>query len=290
MKLSAQMQDRGLDLAEKIGDRLGRAHVRLIMGARLGCEGDFAGQLECAMASRAEFEGVAEQPSAAGLGVWHDLGMLSAQAFLERPEEICPKLEEYAAAILRNRASDEELAALIVVSSLRAVLYTRMDELDRARAAADETVTLLERCGYLVQPPNWKSFDGPLDAYLACWDRARATGDPEAGELWRRARKLLEAMRKWTATNPFRRCRTFLYQGELAWRSQKPERAAALWRESLRMAEEIELRFEAAMAHLALGRTAAPGSASRGEHLAAAGRLFRRCRTCYYIDLVDSLI
>lgn len=72
--------------------------------------------------------------------------------------------------------------------------------------------------------------------------------------------------------------RAYLYQGEHYWLCGATTKAISKWQKALQFALDLEMRYEAGLAHLALGQYLTNDEQISQQHLASAKEIFMQCR------------
>ena len=71
-----------------------------------------------------------------------------------------------------------------------------------------------------------------------------------------------------------RSCRDSSYAGKIQMLLGKPKKALKTYRKSLKFAEDLHMRYDQGLAHLAIGESLAVGNSDRSEHILRALNIF----------------
>jgi hypothetical protein len=106
--------------------------------------------------------------------------------------------------------------------------------------------------------------------------------------LTARAASVARAARRYARLFPIGRPQALLAAGSLAWVRRRSRQAHARWRQALRIAQRLDMPYEAARAHAEIGRHLAPGAPTRHEHLAEAAAIFAQIGAAWDLAIVRS--
>jgi tetratricopeptide (TPR) repeat protein len=180
--------------------------------------------------------------------------------------------EEALAGLRRANASQgsERLdMTSITVHGLLSVALLRVGRVDEARVEADRTRSLIAASGgHPTGHPVLDGYAGLAEVSLAEWDAASS-----AAERKRARRQVEEAclfLDRYRRVFPIGEPAFRLYRGHLAARVGGQRTAVQEWKRSLRAAEALDMRYETARAHLALGTAVKAERVERDTHLGAA--------------------
>lgn len=187
-----------------------------------------------------------------------------------RPEEALVRLRR-SAELSRGQAFD---MTSITIRALTALALWRTGEDDGAAAEERAAWALVEQLGR--RPTGHLVLDGYAalaELSLARWD---AAGSSHTRRLARRhalsaCRNLRAFARAFGVGVPVR----WLYEAERHWRLGDRERALRMWRRSRAAAARLDMRYELALAHAALGDRLPAGHAPAQHHRASADALLR---------------
>jgi hypothetical protein len=221
--------------------------------------------------------------------LWCTVGIAHAHAMLLPPEEAWRHIEAARRILDEKTQGDCPILMLCSLTGFETMVLACLGELDRAREAADRVMAYARRID-MVAASLFPTLEGPLWAYIACWRSWLAESPGQVPEVARAARRALRAYRAWARLNPVGKPRMLIFAGEIDWIEGRHERARDRWRRVLDLAAAMSLPWEEACAHLALGRTASPGSTDRRRHLERARALFSRFETPYFVNQAERLM
>jgi hypothetical protein len=157
----------------------------------------------------------------------------------------------------------------ITIHGLLSLALLRVGRDDEARIEADRTRSLIAASGgHPTGHPVLDGYAALAEVSLASLDAASSTSDRD------RARRQVEEaclfLDRYRRVFPIGEPAFRFYRGQLAARVGRRRSAVQEWTRSLRAAEAIDMRYDAARAHLALGAAFTADPAERASHLAAA--------------------
>jgi class 3 adenylate cyclase/tetratricopeptide (TPR) repeat protein len=254
-----------LEEAESLFERLGD---RRLLGDTWSVQGLLAlyrGQFGPAGAAFAKLDERGARNENVQHQVWACIGWAECQLRAGRTGEAARLLETALTLLTEQPDQAEQVRAY----GLLAVVRLRRGEEAAARAAAASAARLIAQ---FKRPTSFyllEGYAGVVEVYLDQWeagDRSTATR--------RAARQACSALRTFARVFPIGQPRAQLWSGRLHHLSGRPRRARAAWRASLSAAQRLGMPFEAALAHIQLGRRA-DGPPQRQWHLERAQTLLR---------------
>jgi tetratricopeptide (TPR) repeat protein len=264
---------------KQVAQKAGEAR-RLLL--RLGDKGEFelaevllghvdyyAGRFEAALERYSEVRVSARKRGHFQHDVWSTYTMARSLIALGRLDEALPLLRE-SSELLKDK--DEPLSA-IVCGGLLATAHLHRGEWTQAREQADGVMALARRVSPMLFTES-HGYEGAARVYLELWERERTPGQrPPVAEEARKACALLSsfATRFPMALSMALRCR-----GRLHWLEGRRWRARRAWRRAVRLARELDMPYDEALAWFELARAAAPGSPEREAGLREALTGFTR--------------
>jgi class 3 adenylate cyclase/tetratricopeptide (TPR) repeat protein len=258
-----QQVQEALEEAEDLFERLGD---RRLLGDTWSVQGLLAlyrGQFQAAGAAFAKlFERGARNENMQHQ-VWACIGWAECELRAGRTGEAARLLET----ALRLLTEHPDRAEQVRAYGLLAVVRLHRGEQTAARAAASSAARLIAQ---FKRPTSFyllEGYAGVAEVYLDQWeagDRTRPTR--------RAASQACSALRTFARVFPIGEPRARLWSGRLHHLSGRPERAQRAWRASLSAAQRLGMPFEAALAHIELGRPA-DGQPQRQWHLEQAQML-----------------
>ncbi len=171
----------------------------------------------------------------------------------------------------------------IKFGGLRALVHASRQEWQAARTAADQTMDLTahQRPTYFG---TFLGYAGPAEAYLSLLEAG------QAGTHGRRqTADALGRLRGYASVFPVGRPRSALLEGRHHWLRGKPDAANRSWRNAIRLAEELSMPYELALAHYELARHLDPQDPARAGHLAASRDLFNRLQAARDLARMDRI-
>jgi tetratricopeptide (TPR) repeat protein len=152
--------------------------------------------------------------------------------------------------------------------ALALVSASRGDEA-QALAATEEALRLTAD----TRPAYYGTFlgyVGPADVHLQLWERGSSLKDP------RRAGDALARLDAFAKVFPIARPRSRLLGGRRAWLLGKHGAAIRAFESALAAAEELDMPYEAALAHMEIGRRLNGEDPARAEHLRQGRQILER--------------
>jgi tetratricopeptide (TPR) repeat protein len=215
--------------------------------------------------------------------VWSAYTMARSLLALGRLDEAMPLLRE-SSQLLEGK---HDPLSFIIMGGLLAVAHLRRGEWERARARADGVMALARRYQPMLFTES-HGYEGAAWVYLALWERERAPGQPPppvADEARGACARLASLATRFPVARPVAlRC-----TGRRLWLEGKPWRAHRAWRRSARLARELQMPYDEALAWLELARTAPPGSPEREEAVRHAMVGFTRLGCAGHLREVEAL-
>lgn len=153
--------------------------------------------------------------------------------------------------------------------------------------ALDHAKILLELTEH-SQPTSLATYEGHIGAaetYLKLWE-----ADTETQQWSAPARITCTVMRQFAKVFPFGRPRALLYDGLYQFLSGKPPEAFRLWQKSVFEAGQLNMPYEAGLAHYEIGRHLPLTDPNRQHHLQSANQFFTRLGAAYDLSLVENAI
>lgn len=166
-----------------------------------------------------------------------------------------------------KHATDDAVA---LTFSMRALYYTRVGKLDDAGHAAERAFTWARTRLRSVPPTGFVLLQGPVEAFLALYQRALEGKTPDLPAATRRARASVAAYGRWAGIYPIYDARARLFEGRLASLEGRGAQAQQRWQLALQAAEHLALPFDEAMTRLELSRHPDTPGADRDVHFARA--------------------
>jgi eukaryotic-like serine/threonine-protein kinase len=195
--------------------------------------------------------------------VWACIGWAECQLRAGRTGEAARLLETALTLLAEHPDHAEQVRAY----GLLAVVRLRQGEATAAGAAAATAARLIAQ---FKRPTSFyllEGYAGVAEVYLDQWE----AGDRSLPTR-RAARQACSALRTFARVFPIGQPRAQLWTGRLHHLSGRPDRAQRAWRASLSAAQRLGMPFEAALAHVELGRRA-NGQHQQQEHLGRAQTL-----------------
>ena len=112
--------------------------------------------------------------------------------------------------------------------------------------------------------------------YLTLWREKVVIED--MSENWEGlAQRALKSLKNYARTFSIGKPRAYLYQGDYHWLRGEENKAIVAWQNSLKFAVELNMLYEAGLAHFALGQHLAGNDSARQQHLNSAQEIFTQC-------------
>jgi tetratricopeptide (TPR) repeat protein len=233
----------------------------------LGSVDFYEGRLEESLRRMTDARELARAQSNAQYEAWAELDMARGLIALDRLGEAVELLRHAQQLLAGKGDRSSELQS----HGLLATAYLNQGELGQALAVADGVVELLGD----IQPAMFSEglgFEGIARVYLAAWEREGT----KAPAVAKKARYACKVLARFALLFPLALPASLRCLGRAHWLAGHPRRARARWRRSLRIALRLGMPFDVALAHLELGRHAAPGSSERERHLIEAHQWLSR--------------
>jgi tetratricopeptide (TPR) repeat protein len=230
----------------------------------------YTGRFEAALGHFAEVRESARRRGHFQHEVWSAYTMARSLIALGRMDEALPLLRESGELLKRQ---DDPLSAL-VHGGLLATVHQHRGEWAQAREQADGVMALARRVPPMLFT-ECHGYEGAARVYLALWERERSPGQrppPVAEE----AREACARLTSFATRFPLARPVALRCTGRMQWLLGRSWWARAAWKHSVRLAREMGMPYDEALAWFELARTAAPGSTEREEALKQALEGFTR--------------
>jgi tetratricopeptide (TPR) repeat protein len=195
--------------------------------------------------------------------VWACIGWAECELRAGRAGEAARLLETALTLLTEHPDQAEQVRAY----GLLAVVRLHRGEETAARAAAASAARLIAQ---FKRPTSFyllEGYAGVAEVYLDQWE----AGD-RSHPTRRAARQACSALRTFARVFPIGQPRARLWSGRLHHLSGRPDRGQRAWQASLSAAQRLGMPFEAALAHIELGRPA-DGQPQRQWHLQQAQSL-----------------
>ncbi|QRN96875.1 protein kinase [Archangium violaceum] len=215
--------------------------------------------------------------------VWSAYTMARSLMALGRLDEAMPLLRE-SSQLLEGK---HDPLSFIITGGLLAVAHLQRGEWEQARARADGVMELARR-----YPPmlftECHGYEGAARVYLALWERERVPGQPPP-PVADEARSACERLSSFATRFPLARPAALRCTGQRLWLEGRTWRARRAWKRGARLARELHLPYDEALAWLELARTATPGSPEREEALRHAVEGFTRLGCAGHLREAEAL-
>jgi serine/threonine protein kinase/tetratricopeptide (TPR) repeat protein len=202
--------------------------------------------------------------------VWCGYTMARSLMALGRLDEALPLLRE-SDELLKGK---HDPLSSILTNGLLGMAHLWRGEWEQARARADEVTALALR----FQPMLYTEIHGHESAarvYLDLWEREHAPGQPPP-PVADAARRACARLSSFATRFPLARPVALRCTGRLHWLAGRQWRARRTWKRAARLAGELGMPYEEALAWFELARAAAPGSSEREDSLRRALEGFTR--------------
>jgi len=210
---------------------------------------------------------------------WALYGVGECQNNLGRLAEAARSVQR-ALAVLRNL---EDYPSRLICHGVLASVHARAGELERAREAADLSLSLLERVPFPFVLPTVEGCTGVAEVYLILL-AANAPDQPGRRELLERAGKAVRSLRRFSRAFPVTRPRYLLAAGRLAALRGQPARSQSLLRRAERLAAALGLPFELAQARAGLAACAGVSASEAAELRQHALEEFERLGCAWHLQ------
>ena len=172
----------------------------------------------------------------------------------------------------------------LVTYGLLAVTYLRLSDYDGALKAADQASDYAKK----TTPDNYGffwGFAGPVEVYLTLLERRYARDD-----VRKKARQALGRLKSFARVFPVAKPRSQAMTGLQFAVDGKKKSACRLWTECVKDAEEYRIPYDAALAHMYLGRDCVQTETQRNKHLAESMRLFEKIGAVYERQRIHEML
>lgn len=217
-----------------------------------------------------------------GENVLHEAWGLSGKAAVVLRRGDLREAAELAQRALQALAKTADLTEEIRCYVTLALSHLRQGAPTPALAHVETAVTLLHNS---TSPPTGyfllDTYATIAEIYLALWE----SGSRPQQELAPAARQACKALRNFARTFPVGRPAALLYGAMADWLDGRRQKAHHGWQECLRVAGEMEMRYEQGLAHYRLGKH---GADAQQQHLAAARECFVEMGATYELALVEA--
>ncbi len=278
IKASLKCLTDGLDLAGSGGNQRDRARLLILLGATM-CFSDW---MEPGLrAVREAYELARYERMAALERSWSLITLGGAYAQHSPTDELAEKYGSLREKIRESLTRDSQSEGLegsrvriATAVALDALVYSRLDRLDEALAAACEALDFLRSFRNLlpVHPTTWLLVQGPFEALWRAWERART--DPEAARrIAPHAQSFARVLARFSVLHPVYKPRALLFRGLVELRTGHAARAKSTWTRASAVAESLTaaqhdeddacFMFDRALTLMALGGGALNGTIDR---------------------------
>jgi tetratricopeptide (TPR) repeat protein len=254
-----------LSLLQQIGDRQEAEMVQTI----LGHVEHFTGRFEAAVRRFAGLLESARSRANVQREAWGLYAMARSMIPLGNIDEAVRMLRE-AQLLLATQA---DAASVMICDGLLAQAYLQLGRLSEARAVVD---TLAERTHGSVPTvfSTVHAYAAVAEVYLAAWERALRTGGATM-DVAKRAKRACADLRTFALLFPLALPMAQRFTGHAHWLAGRTGPAEETWKKALATAREMQMPYEEALTHAALGRNALDEKA-RATHLESAMWIFAR--------------
>jgi hypothetical protein len=257
--------------AQRVLVRLGDRGELELAQVLLGHADYYTGHFEAALGRFAEVRESARRRGHFQHEVWSAYTMARSLIALGRMDEALPLLRESGELLKRQ---DDPLSALIC-GGLLATVHLHRDEWEQAREQADRVMALARRVSPMLFT-ECHGYEGAARVYLALWERERAPPGQPPPPAADAAREACARLSSFATRFPLARPVALRCTGRMHWLAGHSWRARRAWKRSARVAKELGMPYDEALAWLELARTATPGSTEREEALRQALEGFTR--------------
>lgn len=256
--------------AQQVLEKLGDRGELELAGVLLGHGDYYTGRFEQALARFAEIRESARRRGHFQHDVWSTYTMARSLLALGRLDEAMSLLRE-ASELLKGK---HDPLSHIITSGLRAMASLQREEWEQARDEADKVMELARRYQPMLYTES-HGYEGAARVYLALWERERVPGKPPP-PVAEEARRACARLSSFATRFPLTRAVALRCAGRMHWLAGHTWRARSAWKRSARLAREMGMPYEEALAWFELARAAAPGSPEREDSLRRAMEGFTR--------------
>jgi serine/threonine protein kinase/tetratricopeptide (TPR) repeat protein len=251
----------------KLGDRAEYELAQVL----LGHTDYFTGRFEATLRLYAEVRESARTRGHLQHEAWGAYTLARSLIALGRMDEALELLREARAMLPvgQDRLSD------IILGGLLAQVHLHRGERAEAREHA-ETVRAHAREVPPMLFSELHGYEGAALAWLGLWDHERRTSRGGAVSVAGPAREACARLSDFALRFPVAQPASLRCSGWLHWLEDSPRQARSAWRKALKVAHELDMPYEEALAHLELARSAMLGSQEREAHKREAHALFTR--------------
>jgi len=199
---------------------------------------------------------------------WAFSGKAGVLLRLGRPGEAV----EHAQSGLELLGQTADLSEEVRCRVTAAVGKLRLGDEEGALAGAETAVTLIRES--MTPPTTFYTLDayaGIAEIYLQAWISGKEQGEAKRKGMKKAARRAVWSLRGFARVFPFGRASAALYQGVWDWGNGRFRQACRAWSKSVRLAQELGMPYEEALAHRYLGQYH-PGPEA-AEHAARAAAI-----------------
>ena len=269
--------------AQKVLLRLGDRGDYELTEVLLGHVDYYTGQFASALERFAQVRESARKRGHFQHEVWSAYTMSRSLLALGRMDEAMPLIRESARAL----QGKHDPLSHIIVHGLWATASLGEGEWEQARDQADRVMALARQ-----YPPmmftECHGYEGAARVYLALWERERVPGQPPP-PVAEEARRACERLSSFARRFPFTRAMALRCHGRLLWLSGHAWRARRAWKRSARLAHDMGMPYDEALAWFELARAATPGSPEREASLRRATEGFSRLGCTRHLREAEAL-
>ena len=269
--------------AQRVLVRLGDKGELELTEVLLGHVDYYTGRFQGALERFAEVRVSARRRGHFQHEVWCGYTMARSLMALGRLDEALPLLRE-SSELLKGK---HDPLSSIITAGLLGMAHLRRGEWEQARARADEVTALALRFPPMLYT-EIHGHEGAARVYLELWERERTPGQPPP-PVADAARQACARLSSFATRFQLARPMALRCTGRLHWLAGRPWRARGAWKRSARLARELGMPYEEALAWLELGRAAAPGSTEREESLRQALEGFTRLGCASLVQEAEAL-
>ena len=292
-----------LDVAGRAGNQRDRARLLMLLGT-LTCysartRDSLATLTEACQLARYDEQAALERSwSLICLGAGYAQHLPAADA-LERFADLRPRIMD---SLTKDFATDvprQNQQRMAATAALEALIYSRAGRHAEALTSATAALSFLDSRRNLLtlHPTTWLLVQGPLEAFVSCWEDAADRDEAQRRLIARAARRFARALSRLAWLHPVYRPRALLMQGEVTRMDGRLSQARSAWLRSLAAAQalagtqgadgEAHFTFDRALALAALGRTT-PNDDERRAQMRQARDLFVQCEVPAHQHRVES--